>query len=40
MCDSMRTLLEVAAGIDAFYCYDLQLADAARAHGINVVAPE
>ena len=36
----LATLLEVAAGIDAFYCYDLQLADAARAHGINVVAPE
>lgn len=35
----LATLLEVAGDIEAFYCYDQRLADAAREHGIEVRSP-
>ncbi len=35
----LATLLEISDEVDRFYCYDERLADAARDHGINVVAP-
>ncbi len=35
----LATLLEIADDVDAFYCYDERLAEAARSHGINVLAP-
>lgn len=35
----LATMLAARDDIDAFYCYDHRLADAAREHGIEVRAP-
>lgn len=35
----LATLLAMRDEVDAFYCYDQRLADAAREHGIDVRSP-